>query len=70
MREHPAASSYLSRFDELLADAFAAVRLVDHKGRDPASGAPVMRHWHEEQRRRTEERCAIVGDEHAGSGIG
>jgi hypothetical protein len=52
-----------------VADAVAAVGLVDHEGCDPAPGAIVVRHWHQEACRNPDERPGVVGDEHVGPRI-
>jgi len=60
---------FLGRFNKHVADTTAAVSLVNHEGRDPTPGAIVMRHWHEEIRRGTDQRAVIVSDEYVGTRI-
>lgn len=59
----------LRRLDEHVADAAAAVGLVDHEGRDPTPGAIVVRHWHQEARRGPDEHPGVVSDKHIGPRI-
>ena len=69
-RARRAPSGRLDRFHEHLADAVATVGLIDHEGCDPAPGATVVRHRHEEVCRGSDERQAVVGDEDIGPRVG
>jgi hypothetical protein len=62
-------SNSLYGLHESLADAVAAMRLIDDERRDPTPGAAVVQNWHQEVRRGPDERPAVVGDEHTGSRI-
>lgn len=63
------ASGFLRHVHEHVADALATVTLVDDESSDPAPGAIVVRHWHEEVRRGPDKRPAVVGNEHIGPRI-
>lgn len=62
-------SILLGRNHEQVADAVAAMRLVDYEGCDPAPWTAVVRYGHEEVRRRPDQRLPVVRDEHIGSNI-
>jgi hypothetical protein len=57
-------SGPLCRFHKHLADAVSTVGLLDNQGCDPAPGAMVVCDWHEEVRCGSDERPAVLGDEH------